>query len=188
MVLPEQRINTGSFVPTTNIWDVSRLLEVEVTSPEFKELLVRLYQNVNALSLALNTKDSALYFQEEFVSGQVWTNLLSSDPNDQIQGFRKVIMASSNPLIPDPPVLPAGITNFPHGLVPLPSTSATYTGWKFVEIRGVASNTQTLLYYPINYAGVNNIAAFVNATNVVVENNSGIDFDKVIIVLEYIKF
>ena len=105
MALPEQRINTGSFVPTTNIWDVARLYEIAVDSPEFKELLVRLYQNVNTIAIALNTKDSALYFLEEFVTGQLWFNANSSDPNDQNQGFRRVYNSGA---------ITAGITSLAH--------------------------------------------------------------------------
>ena len=48
----------GSFIPTTQVWDVNEIYSTEVTSPAFKELLVRLYQNINAQSLSLNSKDA----------------------------------------------------------------------------------------------------------------------------------
>jgi hypothetical protein len=38
-----QNVTSGIFVPTTNVWDVSQIYEIDVTSPQFKELLVRLY-------------------------------------------------------------------------------------------------------------------------------------------------
>ena len=38
-----QQNQVGAFVPTSFIWDVARVGEIEVNSPEFKELLVRLY-------------------------------------------------------------------------------------------------------------------------------------------------
>jgi len=58
MANPQQ---VGSFVPTTNVWDPSEIYSVDVTSPRFKELLVRLYQNVNLIAVVLNTKDSGYY-------------------------------------------------------------------------------------------------------------------------------
>src|SRR6185369_581411 len=70
----EQQINTGSYVPTTNIWDVTRLHEIDVNSAEFKELLVRLYQNINNISLVLNTKCTGYYINEQFVSGKLFFN------------------------------------------------------------------------------------------------------------------
>ena len=52
---------SGAFVPTTFILDVAKIQEVNVNSEEFKELLVRLYQNLNRMSLVLNVKESAYY-------------------------------------------------------------------------------------------------------------------------------
>ena len=75
--------DVGSFIPTSYIWDVSQLYSVDVNSPEFKELLVRLYQNVNNIAIVLNTKDSALYERSEFVNGQLYFSdpALSSQTN-----------------------------------------------------------------------------------------------------------
>jgi hypothetical protein len=172
--IPSQQINTGSYVPTTNVWDVSRIYEVEITSPEFKELFVRLYQNINNISLALNTKDSGFYVQEEFVTGQVWFNPVSSDPNDSRSSFRKVINTGA---------LNAGATNVNHGI------SITNT-FKFTRISGAASDTGTLTYVPLPYvdaAGVANISVDVTAAQVQIQNNSGRTFTDSYIVLEYVK-
>ena len=62
----------GLFVPTNFIWDVQQLNQTEVGSPEFKELLVRLYQNINLMCIALNLKESGYYILQEFVNGQSW--------------------------------------------------------------------------------------------------------------------
>ena len=63
----------GDFVPTTNVWDVDMIQEVEVNSPEFKELLVRLYQNVNAISTSLNARDSGYYPNNQiYINGQLF--------------------------------------------------------------------------------------------------------------------
>ena len=42
--------SNGAYVVTTNVWDVSQLYSIDVKSPEFQELLVRLYQNVNNIA------------------------------------------------------------------------------------------------------------------------------------------
>jgi hypothetical protein len=62
----------GSFVGTTNVWDVSQLYDVDINSDQFKELLVRLYQTVNNIALALNTKESGYYPLNEFMTGQIY--------------------------------------------------------------------------------------------------------------------
>ncbi len=188
MALPDQQINTGSFVSTTSVLDVQQLYATDVTSSEFKELLVRLFQNFNNLSLSMNTREAGFYFLEEFVTGQLWHNPLSADPNNQIQGFRKVLFTSSDPSLGEADILPAGTTPIPHGLSPAISTSSTYTGWKFTRILGVASNTISRLYYPLNFSGPTSISAFADATNVTIVNNSTFTFDKVQVVLEYLKF
>ena len=43
--IPDQ-VNSGSYIGTTQVWDVSQIYDIEVNSPEFKELIVRLYQNI----------------------------------------------------------------------------------------------------------------------------------------------
>src|SRR5690242_3898762 len=67
-----QPYNNGLFVPTSFVWDIGRLQEVDVNSPEFKDLLVRLYQNIARIATTLNLKDSAYYYTGEFVNGQLY--------------------------------------------------------------------------------------------------------------------
>ena len=49
----------GLYIPTTSVWDVSEIYSTDVTKPEFKELLVRMYQNLNNMAMATNNKDSS---------------------------------------------------------------------------------------------------------------------------------
>lgn len=172
--VPEQQQNTGNFVSSTQVWDVGRLYEIEVTSPEFKDLLVRLYQQVNNIAVSLNLKDTGYYLLEEFVtSGQLF-NPASNDPLQNRPIFRKTVNIGA---------LPAGVTNSPHGL------TITNT-WRFLKIQGAASDAVGMNYYPLPFAsagGATNIEVRVTATNVVVTNNSGIAFTNAIVVLEYTK-
>ena len=172
--IPDQQINTGQFVSTTNVWDIGRLYDVEINSDEFKELLVRLYQNVNNIALSLNNKESGYYIQEEFVNSGVYFNPTTSDPLQLRPVFRKIINVGA---------VNAGVTNAAHGLV-IAST------WSFTRIYGAVSNTTTNNYLPLPWAsaaGITNIELSVNAVNVVVTNNSGLTFPTCTVVLEYLK-
>jgi len=174
MPYPDTQKNTGSYVPTTNIWEIQHVYETDVNSQEFKELFVRLYQNVNLISTVLNTKESAFYLQEEFVTGQSWFNVNSSSYDDLRACFRKVYNVGA---------LGAGLTTYAHGLDINDSLS-------FVHCFGVANNTTTHVYYPLNYAsssGANNISLYVDDTYININNASGLTFDTTIVVLEFLK-
>lgn len=91
----------GNFLPTTQVWDVSQIESTDVTSPEFKELIVRLYQNLNNHAMAVNAKDTGSYDTQEFVNGQTFFASSGSDSstssNEGRQVFRKVINFGSLP-------------------------------------------------------------------------------------------
>lgn len=168
--IDNQQQNTGSFVPTTNIWDVQALFNNDVNSAEFKELILRIYQNINLIALVLNTKKSAFFPDQEFVNGSLYALNPSVDP---IGGWSKFIIIGA---------LGAGVTSVAHGI---PFTAL----YKMISIAGSATNTGTLDYYPLPYAGggANDIQVRVDGTNVVVTNNSGVTFDYAYVILEYIK-
>ena len=173
--IPDQQSSTGQFIPTTSVFDVSRLYEVEIGSPEFIELIVRLYQQVNNLSISTNNKVSGYYLQEEFITSANYFNTASSDQLDLRPEFRKTFNIGA---------LPAGVTNFPHNL-------AITNTWQFTQIYGAASDNIGFNYYPLPFAsagGAANIELRVNAANIVITNNSGINFTSCIVTLAYLKF
>jgi hypothetical protein len=171
--IPNQQINTGSYVPTTNVWEVARLYEVDVNSPDFKELLVRLYQNVNNIAIALNTKATGYYLNEEFVSGKLFYNPASNDPLELRPGYIMVVNTGA---------LGAGVTAINHNI-----TVTNTFHWMFIY--GAATNTGTLIGYPLPFAGAtgNNIEVSVTATQVLINNNSGVTFTDSQVTLEYCK-
>lgn len=175
------QIDYGSYVPTTNIWDIGDIEDIEINSPEFKELLVRLYQNVNLISTVLNTKSSGYYINEQFVSGKLFFNpaisALNVDANDDEQLRPGYIMTvNTGPL-------GAGVTATNHN-IPVTNT------FKWMFIYGAATDTGTLVGYPLPFAGAtgNNIEVTVTATQVVINNNSGVTFTNSQVTLEYCKF
>lgn len=172
--IPDQQSSTGQFLPTTTILDVARLQEVEVTSPEFKELLVRLYQSVNNIALSSNTKEFGYYLTEELVNSQLYFNPTSSNQLDLRPCFRKVINLGA---------LGAGISTFAHGI----TIDSTFS---FTRIYGAVSNTTIGNYLPLPYSDVSlggNIELRLDNTNAIINNASGLTFTVGYIVVEYLK-
>lgn len=176
-----QQLNPGMFVPTTNIWDVSRLYEVEVGSQEFKELLVRLYQNVNNIALALNLKDTGYYTLEEFLNSQAFfpNPLLNSTTSQQPtyrQVFRKTINFGSLPN--------TGVKSLPHGI-------NVTTGYSFTRIYGCSSNTARTSFIPLPFASpIDTEEIKLEATNtdvIVTTGSNRSDYITTYIILEYLK-
>lgn len=170
--IPDVQKNTGLFIATTDVWEISQLMEVNVNSEEFKLLLVRLYQNINNIALALNLKDSAYYVLEEFVDGQKFFSI-TDDANNLRDNFRRVFNIGA---------LGAGVTTVAHGL-------AITNQWTFTRIYGTATDNIGNNFYPIPFAGAAGayISLRADLTNVIVDNNSGVAFNKCIVVLEFLK-
>lgn len=170
--------NTGLFVPSTNVWDVQELRSVDVNSDAFKELLVRLYQNINDICLVLNVKDSAYYPLQEFLNGQVFfPNPQSSySPTAERQAFRTVVNFGALPNTTSISVA--------HGI-------NISNGFCFTRIYGASSNPISMQYIPIPYASstlADNISLSVDATNVTITTGSNQSaYTVTYIILEYVK-
>jgi hypothetical protein len=174
--------NFGAFLPTTNVWDVSEIYQTDVSSPEFKELLVRLYQNLNNISLMVNIKDSAYYNTQEFVNGQVFF------PNPVYTSGTTVkpVLRPVYRLVINFGALPnAGTATVAHGLV-------INEGYTFTRIYGCASDPINFVYLPLPYASptdVDNIEVNVDATNVtIITGSDRTAFTTTYVILEYMKF
>ena len=175
-------ITSGLFVPTTNVWDVSELYQIDVNSPQFKELLVRLYQNINNIAISLNIKDSGYYVTNEFVNGQLFfPNPSLNSSTQQSAEFRQVFR-----LVIDFGSLPnAGAKSVPHNLT-------VNTGYTFTRIYATSSDTTGFNYIPIPYAsasGTDNIQLDVDATDVIITTTSDrTNFNVTYVVLEYLTY
>jgi hypothetical protein len=173
-------IRTGAFVPTTNVWDVSQIYNIDVTSPQFKELLIRLYQNINNIALTLNTKDTGYYLTDSLVNSQMFfPNPIYNSSTAENPGYRQVLR-----IVIDFGALPnTGTKSMPHNIT---INSAT----TFTRIYGTASDTTNLEYIPLPYSsasGTSNIELFVDSTNVnIITASNRSTFTTTYIVLEYI--
>lgn len=173
--------NPGAFVGTTNVWDVSEIYEQEGLTPQLKELLVRLYQNLNNMSLLLNLKDTGYYDVQEFLNSQLFF------PNPMLVGtgttatYRQVFRT---------------VVNF--GALPNTTTKSiahniqVVQGYTFTKIYGASSNTLSTSFIPLPYASTtavaDNIELYIDDVNVNI--TTGIDYSSyttTYIILEYIK-
>jgi len=171
----------GSFVPTTNVWDVTQIYEVDITSPEFKELLVRLYQNLNLMAIVLNNRDSGYYVQTEFLNGQLFFPNPALSPNTPTQatlrGVTRIVVNFGS--LPN-----TGTKSVPHNATITNSTSIT-------RIYGAASDQAGKNYIPLPYASptaADNIELKADGTNVtVITGSDRTNFTVTYIVLEYLQ-
>lgn len=172
--------NFGSFIPTTNIWEIQQLQDLNI-DPKLKELLVRLYQNVNNIALSVNTRDAGYYVQQEFINGQIYfpnPNLDSTTPQSPTmrQVFRTVVNFGALPN--------AAAKSIAHGINVVP-------GYSFTRIYGTSTTANASNAIPLPYASptlIDNIQVDIDVTNVTI--TTAIDWSSYVntyVVLEYIK-
>lgn len=177
--------NKGTFVPTTSVWDVGPLLDVDVTSPQFKELLVRMYQNLNLMANVLNVKDTGYYTTLETECGQQYF----PNPNNssQTSKYRAGAFRSVYRIYIPIGTLPNNSTvSVPHGLNPTSS-------WMATRIFGAASDPINREYIPLPYSSASsvsdNIEINFDDTNVNVTTGSNrSNFTVSGVVLEYLQY
>lgn len=184
--MAERPGDSGSFIPTTFIWDVQRLHEIDVKSPEFKELLIRLYQNLNRMALSLNQKGTGLYPLIEFNTNKVFfpnpalTSITPQTPTDR-NVFRKVINFGA---------LPNTGTKAVNHDIPF-NTPAGASTYSLTQLYGAASDQIGLNYIPLPYASPTAAQAIelrATGTQVIVTTGSNRSaFTTCYIVIEYIR-
>lgn len=173
--------NIGSFIGTTNVWDVSEIYSADVNSDRFKELFVRLYQNVNNIALNLNIKETGYYPLNEFMTGQLYFPNDSLTPNTATSPvFRQVYrMVVNFGALPN-----AGTKSVVHNI-------QVDQGFTATHIYGAATNTGATSMIPLPYSSPTlnkNIQVDVGTTTVTI--TTGINYSDYIntyLVIEYIK-
>lgn len=171
----------GSFLPTTQIWDPSELYAVDINSQQFKELLVRMYQNLNNMAISLNLKETGYFPLQEFVNGQLYfPNPALNSSTGLYPTFRQVFRTTINfGALPN-----TGTKSVAHNIT-------VNAGTTFTHIYATASDTTGFNYIPIPYSSpvlANNIELSVDATNVNITTGSNrSNFNICYVVLELIK-
>jgi hypothetical protein len=171
----------GSFIPTTNIWDVSQLYDIDVNSDEFKELLVRLYQNVNNIALNLNIKDTGYYDVQEFLNSQLFfPNPTLNSSTQSLPIYRQVYRMVVN----FGPLPNATTISIPH-YIPVGQN------YSFTRIYGTASNSTSTSFIPLPYSSAtSNKCIELSVTNANIVITTSIDYSAYVntyVVCEYIK-
>ena len=173
--------STGNFIPTTQVWDVSEIYATEVTSPAFKELLVRLYQNLNRQAVAVNSKDTGIYDTLECANGQAFFPNPLFDSTTQTypavrQVYRKVVNFGALPN--------TALKTVSHGLT-------VTTGFTVTRVYGAATDPVNKLFLPIPYSSpvlANNIELNIDATNVNITTGSNrAAYTVTYVIFEYLK-
>lgn len=172
----------GSFVPTTQVWDVGQFMDVDVKSKEFKELLVRLYQNVNLIANVINTKDSGYYDTATFVNGQLYfPNPAAPGTASQSSNFRQVYRKVFDMGALDN----AGLTTKLHGITCDANTT-------FTRIYGVATNpVAPYSYIPLPYVGAagGSIELNVDGTRInIITTDDKTAYTRCYVVVEYLLY
>lgn len=172
--------SAGNFQPTTQVWDVTELKDIDVTKPAFKELLIRMYQNLNQMAITLNNKESSFYDTQETVKGQAFfsnqTSSVSNTRPESRQVFNKIINFGALPN--------TATKTCAHGILINPK----YT---FTRIYGCSTQMNPFSAIPLPYSSpvlVDNIALYVDATTVGI--TTGADwsaYTSTYIILEYLK-
>ena len=169
----------GAFIPTTDVFDISQIQNLDPSSVEYKQFIVSISNAINSIALLLNIKDSGYYLPTEFVNGQLWFSNQSTttiEPLNLRQVFRMVVDFGALPNTAEKSVA--------HNITDISSA------YSFTRMYAVASDTTGMNYIPIPYASptlANNISLRADATNVYIETGSDrTAFNKCYVVLEYL--
>jgi len=170
----------GSYIPTTQVWDLGELQQTDVTNPKFKELLVRLYQQVGNITQVINDKDTGIYDPREFVCGQTYfpnpDASISGAPDTRRQVYRKVINFGALPN-----AAPLAVAHD----IPVNESYA------LTRLYGSTTDPVAKIFLPLPYvdAAGANIALYADDTNIYIDTLAA-DYSAYIItyiVMEYIK-
>lgn len=188
MAVTQTQSRTGTYVPTTFILDVAQLHDVDVTKPEFKELLVRLYQNINLICNVLNLKDTGYYLAQELVNSQSWfpnpaLNSTTAQKPSYRQCYRYVMNFGA---------LPAGAATISHAHGLTFSNQVTFTRIYGTGTNDAAIGAHTRAGIPIPYASATAIAdqleIWIDDTNINIKSG-GTDYSafNAVVVIEWLK-
>lgn len=175
-------LRPGQFIGTTQLYDISR------HSIDSKEFVTHLRNNLNIISLMLNTKTSGLYVEEEIISGELFfpdysrVDSNTSAPPQLRQGSRKTIQTGTLPN--------TGTITIAHNIV-FPPTAGNTTAIMMV-LGGCATDPVNRQFIPLPFSSpvlAENIKVYANNTHVVITTGSNrTSFTQSQVVLGYIKY
>jgi hypothetical protein len=172
----------GNFLPTTQIWSAQDIQNMKTEGPEFKEFLVKLYQDLNNHATSINDKDMGVYDTQEYVCGKSYFNApttggASNQPTTPYLRpvYRKVINWNK--------ALPNGATDtVAYGIANIKTITAIY---------GASTDPTHKVYIPLPFISckLGTIALWATSADVVIDccGFDGTDYTTTYVVLEYLK-
>jgi hypothetical protein len=142
----------STFLPTTQIWDSTSISALPGSPDEMKQLIIKLYENINIISEVLNKKDTGIYDVNEYICGQVFYPT-GAKTNQFRVVYRKVVTFGA---------LPAVTKAIAHGITFNNTCKAT-------RIYGAATDLTSGSKIPLPYASpilADNIELWLDNTNV----------------------
>lgn len=171
-------------LPTTLSLDVTDLGGKSLDSPEFKQLIVKLYQQLNNMSVNTNYKDTGIYETVERFNDQLWfadPTLIESinTPAQQRPVVRKTINFGTLPN--------AGAKSVAHGI----GMTATYSSTRIFAT--ATDPVAPFSFIPIPFVDVSgfttagNTELRVDDTNItIVTTGNATNYTKCYVIFEYI--
>lgn len=169
----------GLFLPNTYLFDAENLQGTDINT-----LVVRLYQNVNSMLIALNLKETGYYVEQEYINGQLFfpdpTNAESvSVPSTYRQVFRKVVNFGELPN--------STAKNVAHGI----DFGTLPTPFKGTRIYGCATDPATGTMIPLPFASPTSslsISLAIDPTHVIITTGSNYSsYTQCFVIIEMIK-
>jgi len=149
-----------------------RVPENVTFSKDFGQFLLQFTDLYQKLATASNSKDIALYDNNELIDGQ---QFFGANPQTKHQIYRKVVECGALPNAATKPV--------PHGIAGVSGT------WMFTRVYGMARNPVAVRFVPLPNVGAQQIALTVDATNINLITIADLSaYTYSVVILEYWKF
>ena len=170
----------GFYLSTTSQEDNKQILDIDVTSVEFKEFLIRLQQRLNNIALYQNNKVAGIFSLDEQINGkQYFQTSQAAGTGQQSQIQRQVYHKTFN----------VGALTFPGPTI-IPTGLDITADWIATDIYGTATEPGArMIPLPFSSPTLNeNIKLEVVGTNIII--TTAIDYSAFTITyvtLEYVK-
>ena len=176
--------NRGDFITTTQSWDVTELKQMDVSSDQFRELFVRMYQQLNNMAQSINTKASGRFNTQEFATGETFYPSPSISSASNISAAPRSVFRRVVNMLPTGTLPNTGTLTVAHGLTFNSANTLT-------RLYGAATNAAGTSLIPIPYASpiaANNIELYADATNIyIVTGKDQTAYTKCNVIMEFLK-
>ena len=175
--IPQQ----GTYIGTTQNWNIQDITNINSIDPELKEVLINLYRNLNTMALAINYKQSGMFLAQEVVTSGLLYFDASNKNVGESQTVRNIFRTTINfGVLPN-----AGTKSIAHDI-------EVTSGYQLVALYGGATNTARTSFIPLPFSSPTalneNIRVEADATDIIITTSIGYsDYIESTIIIEYVK-